>query len=219
MKILNVIDFINWFGIPGLGELIIILIIAGAFIEGCLLIIPFMLTRGILIHYLWAKTRNRLYVTFYTTDGLKKYFTLPLGTCSYRYKDPEGIESVWSIARQGIEWEPNGVRSTIIHPKIPHNITGDQLAKYYANGNEGTLSDPQEQAKFIDNLANHDAELANSGEKLQNIIMGIGFLIGIGILVYLVLYAVGQLNFCSSAAESVHNLGTTTTTTTIPIGK
>jgi hypothetical protein len=216
MKTLNLIDFFNFMTAPGIGEAIMIIVFIGFWVNGCLMIIPFALNRGIIIHYLRAKMQNRLLVKEYTTDGLLKYFTLPAGTKHYEEVDSNDIKSVWEIRREGIEREPNGVRSTILHPTIAFNVTADQLAKHFAGKLEGSIFNPQEQAKFIDSMAHHDAALIDdSMKKYMPLLIGVGLLIGFGIMVYIITYALGQLNFCSAAADSMKSLGATTTTVTL----
>lgn len=214
----NLIEFFNWILGPGFGELIILTTFIGFVFNGAVALLPLVFTRGITIHHIRARAQNRLLARQYTPDGLMKYLTLPKDSTEYQITDKRGVTHRWEINAEGIEREPNGVRSTIFYPRISFNVTVHQLSKFFADENEEVLYDAKDQAKFIDILAHADATaLEDASKKWLPLMIGAGFIIAIGVCIYIIFYALGQMDMCSAMASQIKTSMTPTTVTLPPI--
>jgi hypothetical protein len=227
MQAFNVVELLNLILPKGIGELISFATFMGFWLFLGMFTVIIALTKE--ITYTNARARISMEGVFVIIqdDGGSREIIAPKNVASYTEKLNAG-DKIWKILHQGWSVRSNGVRYTILHPSIPHNVSIDELAKFYT-GFEGAVTDEQGNVKQmklrtiirsarqvdsdIKDMANAAIEeLIDPNRKLVNAAIAISLVLGVAFAIVMILMYLPQPAH-QVIQEVAQNVTATTTTT------
>jgi len=231
---LNLIELFNTILPAGSGELLVLLSFWGFWGMMVYLVGLHVLTR----EQLRVNTRARITMesigVVIFPDGGSKEVIIPRHAKKYTVK-MQGGNHTWIITEDG--WQPknNGVRYTILHPEIPHNVSINQLAQFYKGWEQEVMNEKGESigrvpyrplirsARAVDSdiykLAAAETEsLLDPNKRLYNAAIAISLILAVcgGIAMLFLLMPTQTTQAATTTATTLAKKVITTTTTTLP---
>jgi hypothetical protein len=228
LALFNVIKLLSIVMPEGLACVFVLAIWLGFFAEMCFIIAILGLTKEQTTINARARISMEDIAVLVYPSGSTREIILPRRAKAYTEK-MEGGDCTWVITPEGFMSKSNGVRFTYLHPELPHNVSLNDLVKFYT-GTELTIDhddntketllvrnlirNAQQQDRDIYEIAMASVEdLMNPGQKITNAAIAIALILavcgGLAIIFIMLPKPAGDA-VAQTAATTVSTITTTT---------